>query len=124
MKKRECYVVKSGDTLSDIAATLLGDAKAVTVLWAINRSHLRGGSPSSLFPGEIILLPPGCKEQEQQHTPLPWTLRDEGHDVYIVGPYDGIGKPTVCEFPSQSKVAIGNARLVMDALHYYIKHHY
>lgn len=54
---RRCYIVQPGDTLSDIALTLLGNGDRYTELWNLNANRLRGKSPSEIYPGEVILLP-------------------------------------------------------------------
>lgn len=52
-----CYIVRPGDTLSEISEDLLGSASRFTELWAINQKHLRGTCASEIYPGEVIVLP-------------------------------------------------------------------
>lgn len=58
--ERRVYVVKSGDTFSAIAYRYnrYGEdlSDSVYRLWALNVYHLRGKSPSEIYPGEIIFL--------------------------------------------------------------------
>lgn len=49
------YVVKSGDTLSSIAASELGNASLWQSLYAANESHI--ANPNIIYPGEILVLP-------------------------------------------------------------------
>jgi nucleoid-associated protein YgaU len=49
------YVVRSGDTLSGIAAAELGDAKRWPQIYALNQSLIR--SPDRIFAGQVFVLP-------------------------------------------------------------------
>lgn len=119
MKKHECYIVQEGDTLTSIAANLLGSPSGWLTLWAINRRHLRGDNPNNIYPGEIILLPPGCQERKEMlRTPLPWHLRIGGDRIEIVGDADSLYPKVVCEFPTARGYTTANndAEFVMKAV--------
>jgi nucleoid-associated protein YgaU len=54
-KAETTYTVKSGDTLSKIAQTLLGDAKAYTAIFEANRDQLK--DPDQIRPGQVLKIP-------------------------------------------------------------------
>src|SRR5439155_13594815 len=49
------YTVKSGDTLSKIAKTLLGDANASMDIFNANRDQLT--DPNMIKPGQVLKIP-------------------------------------------------------------------
>jgi nucleoid-associated protein YgaU len=49
------YTVKSGDTLSGIAKTHLGDANAYMKIYELNRDQL--SDPDKIKPGQVLKLP-------------------------------------------------------------------
>jgi nucleoid-associated protein YgaU len=49
------YTVKSGDTLSKIAKTHLGDANAYMKIFELNRDQLK--DPDVIKPGQVLKLP-------------------------------------------------------------------
>ena len=49
------YTVKSGDTLSGIAKTLLGDASKYTKIFEMNRDQL--SDPDKIKPGQVLKIP-------------------------------------------------------------------
>lgn len=49
------YTVKSGDTLSKIAKTLLGDANAYMDIFNANRDQLT--DPNTIQPGQVLKIP-------------------------------------------------------------------
>ena len=49
------YTVKAGDTLSKIAQTTLGDSKAYTKIFEVNRDQL--SDPNTIKPGQVLRLP-------------------------------------------------------------------
>jgi LysM repeat protein len=58
------FVVRQGDTLWSIAASLAGEsagaarvAAMVDQLWRLNSARIRSGSPHVIQPGEKLLLP-------------------------------------------------------------------
>jgi len=51
------YTVKSGDTLSLIAAREYGDQTLWRRIWSANQTRLRSGDPEIIFPGETIIIP-------------------------------------------------------------------
>lgn len=36
---------------------------------------------------------------DKKHLQAPWTLRINEAGIYVVGPYDGVGNPTICDIP-------------------------
>jgi hypothetical protein len=52
------YVVRSGDSLSDIARQAYGQGKRWREIWEANKTQLRSGDPNVIFPGETINIPP------------------------------------------------------------------
>jgi nucleoid-associated protein YgaU len=51
------YAVKKGDTLSTIAAQFLGDRNRWREIAAANP----GIAPDALKPGQVVVLPAGCR---------------------------------------------------------------
>ena len=49
------YTVKSGDTLSKIAQSLLGDASAYMEIFNANRDQLK--DPNAIKPGQVLKIP-------------------------------------------------------------------
>jgi len=49
------YTVKSGDTLSKIAQSLLGDANAYMEIFNANRDQLK--DPNAIKPGQVLKIP-------------------------------------------------------------------
>jgi nucleoid-associated protein YgaU len=54
-KAAKTYTVKSGDTLSRIAKTHLGDANAYMRIYELNRDQL--SDPDKIKPGQVLKLP-------------------------------------------------------------------
>jgi nucleoid-associated protein YgaU len=52
---KNTYTVKSGDTLSKIAKTLLGDANAYMDIFNANRDQLT--DPNTIKPGQVLKIP-------------------------------------------------------------------
>jgi nucleoid-associated protein YgaU len=52
---KKTYTVKSGDTLSAIAKTHLGDANAYMKIYELNRDQL--SDPDKIKPGQVLKLP-------------------------------------------------------------------
>ena len=55
MANGNTYTVKSGDTLSGIAAEQLGDADRWPEIFALNRDVIE--DPDKIFPGQVLTLP-------------------------------------------------------------------
>jgi nucleoid-associated protein YgaU len=53
---RRTYVVRSGDTLSGIAQSELGDRNRWTEIFLLNRAVIR--NPNRIFTGQVLVLPP------------------------------------------------------------------
>lgn len=51
------YVVKQNDTLESIALKYYGSESGSSVLWVINKGRLRSGTPSTIYPGEVVDIP-------------------------------------------------------------------
>lgn len=116
MKKRECYIVQECDTLQRIAEEFCGDAQHWRILWAINRSHLRGKTPDEIHPGEIIVLPPKCdlliKKNVPMVSPTPWRLLSDGSGIYLLSDTGNV----VAGFAGPRDQAEVNALHVLSAL--------
>jgi nucleoid-associated protein YgaU len=50
-----CYTVKQGDSLSSIAKHYYGDTKKWTLLYDVNKSHIK--DPDKIFPGMVLTIP-------------------------------------------------------------------
>lgn len=57
----EFYTVRTGDTLSKIAARYYGDSKKFNIIFEANRPMLT--SPDKIYPGQSLRIPPQGKEQ-------------------------------------------------------------
>ena len=59
--KVEYYVIQSGDTLSKIAKTYLGDAMAYPKIFEANREVIQ--DPNKIYPGQKIRIPLGWSDK-------------------------------------------------------------
>ncbi len=55
----QTYTVKSGDTLSKIAKSMLGDADAYMDIFNANRDQLT--DPNKIEPGQVLRIPDAVK---------------------------------------------------------------
>ena len=60
--KTDIYTVKRGDNLVSIAKARLGDSARWKELYTLNRNEI-GHYTVPLYPGQILILPDACEEQ-------------------------------------------------------------
>ena len=60
------YKVVSGDTLSEIAERLLGDASRWPELYELNKDKIK--HPSMIYPDQVLTLPEGCYDMSTRIT--------------------------------------------------------
>ncbi|HEY9854489.1 MAG TPA: LysM peptidoglycan-binding domain-containing protein [Stenomitos sp.] len=85
------YTVKSGDSLSAIAAATLGDANRWHEIFDLNRDQL--SNPNVIQAGQVLKLPGGAKESAPAPAPASGRNSDRG-SVYIQQPNGWTCGPT------------------------------